>query len=254
MLDLIEQTRAQLDRVLPGRRAALHFSGGKDSLACLYLLRPYVKSGLPVYWLHTGDTIPETLEVVEQVQGWIQDFRVIQSDVLGWKERHGIPSDVTTAQSSWIGGQYGMTDTKLAGRFDCCWSNLMLPMHERMVQDGVELVIRGTKLADTGKLPATGAGDPYEVALPLVDWSHAQVFSYLEAVGAPRSRVYDTFKSISAPECLHCSAWWDDGKAAYLKQLHPGKVGQYAANLQTIRAELARRVQELDSELKECEK
>ena len=72
-------------------------------------------------------------------------------------------------------------------------------------------------------------------------------------MGAPRNAVYDTFRAISAPECLHCSAWWDDGKAAYLKQLHPDKVGQYRASLQTIRAELARRVQELDSELKECE-
>jgi len=237
-----------------GRRVALQFSGGKDSLACLYLLRPFVERGLPVYWTHTGDTIPETLAIIEQVRQWIPDFRVIEADVLGWKAAHGLPSDIVTAQSTWMGRQYAMTDAALVGRFDCCWANLMQPMHERMLQDGVEVVIRGTKLADTGRVPAQGATEHYDVRLPLVDWSHAQVFDYLEQVGAPRSAVYDSFRSISAPECLHCSAWWDDGKAAYLKQLHPDKLGQYQVSLQTIRTELARRMDELDSELQECEK
>lgn len=244
---------ASVGRAIAGRRAALHFSGGKDSLACLYLLRPLVEQGLPVYWLSTGDTIPETRAVVEQVRAWIPDLRTVQTDVLAWKAAHGIPSDVTTAQSSWIGRAYGMSDTPLVGRMDCCVANLMQPMHQRMLADGIEVVIRGTKLADTGQVPARGPGDAYEVLLPLLHWSHDQVFQFLQEVGAPRNAVYDTFRAISAPECLHCSAWWDDGKAAYLKQLHPDKVGQYRVNLQTIRAELARRVQELDSELKECE-
>lgn len=243
----------KVDAILQLKRSALQFSGGKDSLACLYLLKPWVLAGLPVYWTHTGDTIPETLEVIEQVRAWIPDFRVIQADVLQWKAKHGIPSDVTTAQASWIGQQYGMTEAKLVGRFDCCWHNLMQPMHQRMLDDGIELVIRGTKLADTGRVPANGATEHYDVLLPLVNWSHDQVFAYLEEVGAPKSAVYEHFKAISAPECLHCSAWWDDGKAQYLKQLHPGEVNQYRVSLQSIRAELAKRMQELDNELKECE-
>ncbi|MEG0414228.1 MAG: methyltransferase type 11, partial [Comamonas sp.] len=235
-----------------GRRVALHFSGGKDSLACLLLLRPFVMQGLPVYWVDTGDCIPETREVVEWSRAWVPDFRVVQADVHAWKAVHGMPSDATTAQSSWMGAQYGMTDVKLVGRFDCCWSNLMLPMHERMVADGVEVVIRGTKLADTGKVPAHGQTETYEVLLPLMAWSHAQVFEYLERSGAPVNPVYESFKAISAPECLGCSAWWDDGKAGYLKARHPKRVHEYAVSLQTIRAELMRRVNDLDNELKEC--
>ncbi len=247
-----DEVLAGFARKLEGRRPALHFSGGKDSLACLYLLRKLVEEGLPVYWLHTGDTIPETVEVVEQVRAWIPVFREIRSDVIGWRAANGMPSDVTTAQSSWIGRQYGMSGTALASRMDCCWNNLMRPMHERMLADGIDLVIRGTKLSDTGQVPTVGAGDPYEVVLPLLDWSHADVFAYLDQVGAPRSPVYDTFRAISAPECLHCTAWWDDGKAAYLKQRHPEVLPEYRIGLQTIRAELARRMQELDDELKEC--
>lgn len=234
-------------------RAALQFSGGKDSLACLMLLRPFVMRGLPVYWTHTGDTIPETLEVIEWARAWVPDFRVVQADVLAWKARHGMPSDVVTAQASWMGQQYAMTDAKLVGRFECCFANLMQPMHQRMLDDKIGQVIRGTKLADTGAVPAQGATDHYEVLLPLISWSHQDVFDYLRDVGAPISAVYDTFKSISAPECLHCSAWWDDGKAAYLKSRHPDKVPQYQVSLQAIRAELTKRMQELDSELQEID-
>lgn len=233
------------------RRAALHFSGGKDSLVCLHLLRPWIEVGLPVYWASTGDTIPEAVAVVEEARAWVPDFREVRADVLAWKEANGLPSDVVTAQSTWMGQLYGMTDTKLVGRFDCCQANLMLPMHQRMLADGIEVVIRGTKLADTGKVPASGPTESYDVMLPLLNWSHEQVFEFLRSRGIPISTVYDSFKSISAPECLHCTAWWDDGKGAYLKQLHPDKVGQYRAGLQTIRAELQRRVLELDMEIKE---
>ena len=233
------------------RRTALQFSGGKDSLACLHLLRPWVEAGLPVYWACTGDTIPETLAVVGEVRTWVPDFREVHADVLAWKQEHGLPSDVVTAQATWLGQAYGMTGTKLVGRFDCCHANLMLPMHKRMLADGIEVVIRGTKLADTGKVPVVGQTEHYDVLLPLLNWSHEQVFDFLRSRAVPISAVYDSFKSISAPECLHCTAWWDDGKGAYLKQLHPDKVDQYRVGLQTIRTELQRRMAELDMEIKE---
>lgn len=233
------------------RRAALHFSGGKDSLACLYLLRPWVEAGLPVYWACTGDTIPETLAVVESARQWIPDFREVRADVHSWKAQHGIPSDIVTAQSTWMGQQYGMSDTKLVGRFECCHANLMWPMHQRMLVDRVEVVIRGTKLADTGRVPASGATEHYDVVLPLEDWSHEQVFAFLRSRHVAISPVYDSFRSISAPECLHCTAWWDDGKGAYLKQLHPDKVAHYRMSLHAIRAELQRRVRELEFEIEE---
>lgn len=245
-------TKQERPHVFMGRRVALHFSGGKDSLACLLLLRPFVEKGLPVYWTSTGDTIPETLAVVEWAKSWVPDFREVHADVVAWKAVHGMPSDATTAQSSWIGQQYGMGTARLVGRFDCCWSNLMMPMHERMVADGVELVIRGTKLADTGKVPAHGQTEHYEVLLPLMDWSHAEVFEYLQRAGAPVNPVYEHFSAISAPECLGCTAWWEDGKAGYLKARHPQRVHEYATSLQDIRSELVRRVNELDNELKEC--
>lgn len=228
-------TKSARPHALTGKSVALQFSGGKDSLACLYLLRPFL-SDLTVYWCDTGDGCPETRAVVEALRERIPRFVEVQSDVRQWRRTHGFPTDLVPADHHWLGQQYGMSAFPLTNRFDCCMANLMIPLHDRMVADGVDVVIRGTKLCDTGRVPAEGRvpGAPYDVLLPVRDWSHAQVFAYLESVGAPRNAIYDHFKAISAPECMGCTAWWGDGKAQYFLAQHPEQVDQYRANLQAL--------------------
>lgn len=232
-----------------GRRVALNFSGGKDSLACLYLLRPFLEKYISVYWLNTGDGCPETLEVLQQVRQWVPHFIEVRSDVKAWRAVNGMPSDLVPAKGHAIAGLYGMSDTKVSNRFDCCYANLMLPMHQRMVADGINMVIRGTKVSDTGRVPVVGWAGHYEVVLPVMDWSHTEVFDYLEAVGAPKNAIYEHFKGISAPECMGCTAWWDDGKAGYLKARHPDELPRYRNQLQTIKRMLKSHIDDLDAEL-----
>lgn len=233
-----------------GRKVALQFSGGKDSLACLYALRPFLEH-IVVYWTNTGDAIPETKAVVDSVREWLPRFVEIGADVMRWKQDNGMPSDVVTARSHSIGMAYGMGAMRLSNRFDCCTQNLMLPMHQRMLADGVEMVIRGTKLCDTGTVPSDGAFGEYEVYLPLRDWSHAEVFSFLEDMNVPLTSVYDEFEDshISAPECLHCTAWWEDGKQRYLEKHHPHVLMEYRASLDAVRQELRRSLVVLDAQL-----
>lgn len=232
-----------------GRKVALQFSGGKDSLACLWLLRPFLPRYITVYWTSTGDTIPETVEVVDWARGWVPKFEVIQADVRAWQAEHGMPSDLVPARNHWMGVSHGMADFRISGRFDCCGANLMAPMHQRMLADGIEMVIRGTKLADTGKLPAEGPTPFYEIVLPLRDWSHDDVFQFISRFSLPLSRVYRHFKNISAPECLRCTAWWDDGKAAYLKEFHPQALVEYRVSLETVRQALAKSLGDLAQEI-----
>lgn len=237
------------DRRYADKKMALHFSGGKDSMACLYLLMPWVMSGrVHVYWLNTGDVVPETISVIERMREWVPIIEV-RTDAVGWRKQYGDPSDIAPASASPLGRMYGMSDERIVGRFDCCWHNLMRPMHERMVSDGIDIVIRGTKLSDTGRVPHVGDASDYEVMLPLMEWTHDDVFSYLKTVGAPVNPIYEHFTGISAPECLTCTAWWDDGKAAYLKARHPEKLNEYRASLQTIKAALRKHLADLDSEL-----
>lgn len=235
----------------PYHRPALQFSGGKDSLACLYLLRERLDE-LTVYWLDTGDTLPETAAVVAEVREWVPRFEVIQSDSRAWRNEYGHPSDLVPAKAHPLGVAYGMNDFRLVSRFDCCWHNIMRPMHERMIADGVDAVIRGTKLCDTGTLPAEGATDAgYEVLLPIRDWSHDDVHAYLTSVGAPTNAVYSVAKGFSAPECMGCTAWWDDRKADYFRVLHPELLGEYQAKLRDIRRTLQSHLADLDAELGE---
>jgi phosphoadenosine phosphosulfate reductase len=119
-----------------------------------------------------------------------------------------------------------------------------------MIADKVDCVIRGTKACDTGTTPFEGTDEFYEVVLPIRDWSHDDVFGYLESVGAPYNELYDHYKGISAPECMGCTAWWDDGKAAYFKAKHPERLGEYHASLTQIRTALQAHLADLDFELR----
>ena len=230
------------------KKPAFHFSGGKDSLACLYLLRDQLDK-IVVYWLDTGDGCTETHAVIDEVRKWIPYFRIVKSDVKRWREINGNPSDLVPARAHEIGVAYGMNGFRLSNRFDCCYCNLMLPMHNRMVEDKVDCVIRGTKLADTGRLPAEGKTEFYDVLLPIRDWSHDDVFRYLDRVGAPRNRIYDHFNAISAPECMGCTAWWDDGKAKYFKAKHTEQYEAYKDNLRKIARAISVSMDELMAEL-----
>lgn len=231
-------------------RPALQFSGGKDSLACLLLLREAgLLDRITVYWLNAGDGCPENLAAVEWARSWVPKFVEVRSDALAWRRQFGDPSDVVPASAHTLGVAYGLSERRLVNRFDCCWFNLMVPMHERMLADGVDAVIRGTKLADTGRLPAEGPTVDYDILLPLRDWTHRQVFDYLAAQGAPVNPIYEHTQGMSAPECLTCTAWWDDGKAAYLRARHPERLTEYRASLEQVRQALRSHLADLDREL-----
>lgn len=232
------------------RNPALHFSGGKDSLACLYLLRDDLYR-ITVYWVNAGDGCPETLDVIAQVRPFIPHFVEIRTDVRAWRDANGIPSDLVPANGHAIALMYGMGAQKICGRFDCCAANLMMPMHERMLQDGVDVVIRGTKMADTGQVPVEGATGFYDVLLPLREWTHADVFDYLRQVGAPVNPIYEHFKDLSAPECFDCTAWWGDGKAEYLKARHPKAFGEYRVKLQAIAKAVSAHIGAFNEEMRD---
>ncbi|MEF9946789.1 MAG: phosphoadenosine phosphosulfate reductase family protein [Comamonas sp.] len=241
--------RGQLDG-----RSALHFSGGKDSMACLQLLQPYVQRGMPVYWMATGDSLPETLEVIRWVSERIPVMHVVRSDVKAWRAANGAPVDMLPSGCTPIGLMHGLGEMALSGRFDCCWQNLMRPMHERMLQDGIALVVRGTKAQDTPKQPdLSEPGLPYEVLLPLDGWSHGQVFDYLSRWSLFKNTLYEVPGMQSAPECVGCTAWWDDGKARYFKARNPEQLERYSVSLKSVRQELQRCMDQLEAEIKECE-
>lgn len=202
-------------------RIALQVSGGRDSLACLYLLRPYWDR-LTVYWCNTGDAFPETVEIMSQVRALVPHFVEIEGRQPDVVAGYGIPSDIVPASHTPIGIVGGDSAGPLIqDRYSCCSRVFMIPMHERMVADGVTLVIRGQKAADRLKAPVrSGHVDlGIEYLFPIEDWDTVQVMAYLAEQDAPIPRFYEMMEG--APDCMTCSAYWEMGAAKYLKRYHP---------------------------------
>ena len=219
------------------KNVALQFSGGKDSLAVAHLLRPHWDK-LTLYHVDTGDLLPEMLEIVAQVEAMVPRFVRIETNSNQWREDNAYPSDLVPTSGSVLGVKIGMSDRRIVDRFDCCALNIMFPMHNRALEDGCTLVIRGTKRADMKRLPAengpTGLG--YDLWLPLLDWSHDDVFAYLREVGAPICRTYE--HRVNAPECATCPAWWSEGRAEYLDKYYPELSAEYQRKLAVVKAQV----------------
>lgn len=202
------------------KNVALHFSGGKDSMACLYLLRPYLDR-LTVYWVNTGDAVPENVEVISKCREWIPNFCEVRSDVKAWREQHGNPSDLVPTYSGPLGRLMGFGTVKISDRLGCCFQNVMRPMYERMKSEGVTGIIRGQKLIDMPTVPAKSGDvqDGFEFYYPIETWTNPQVFAYLKEVGAPIHSCYEL--GTAGVDCMHCTGWWNENLVAYLKRHHP---------------------------------
>lgn len=201
-------------------KIALQLSGGRDSLAVLYLMRPYW-GRLTVYWCNTGDTFPETSDIMEQVRTMVPRFVEIagaQPEVIA---TFGLPSDIVPVSRTPLGLLVSQAQQFLIqDRYSCCTRSMMIPTQQRMVEDGITLIIRGQKNSDALKA-ATRSGEVYdgiELLYPIEDWNTEQVMFYLQTQGAPIPRFYEMMDT--APDCMTCSAWWENGAAGYLKRYH----------------------------------
>lgn len=201
-------------------RIALQVSGGRDSIACLYLMLPHLDR-MTVYWVNPGDTFPETQEVMDKVRAISPNFVEIDGRQPEIVRNFGIPSDIVPSSRTPIGivGS-GVMKPMIQDRHVCCANVKMVPLHQRMVDDGITLVIRGQKNSDALKAPIrSGAVDMgIEYLFPIEDWTSVQVMKYLQEQGAPIPRFYEMMDS--APDCMTCSAYWENGAAAYLKRYH----------------------------------
>lgn len=245
-------------------RIGLCFSGGKDSLALLGLLRPHWHR-LCVYHVNTQDLLPETLEVVRHAEamteGKVGNWCEITTNSRSWQERFGMPSDLVPFDCSDMGramvnGAAG--PIHLVERMRCCGANLAQPLMRRMAADGITLSIRGTRREDPAwgwllTMQATGPDTFVDGSthywLPIHNWTTAQVFAYLQRESLPIARYYQGEYRHSGPECATCTAWWDEGRGKYLRKFHPAIAGEYLVRLQRVRSAIRPTLAQLDDEL-----
>lgn len=214
-------------------RIAFQFSGGKDSLATLFLMEDFWPQ-MTVYWTNTGDPVPEVQEVVDCVRGLVPHFVEISGRVHAQIAAHGLPSDLVPTTSAPTGLVAYGGGVALQDRFNCCYHALMLPMQERMAADGITLIVRGQKSSDAMKSPLRSGAlhDGIELLFPLEHWSDAEVFDYLNG----NAFIPNYYEHLTAsPDCLTCSAYWGESRATWLKTKHPEAYQVYQGKLDVIR-------------------
>ena len=200
---------------------ALQFSTGKDSLAVLHLLRDHWDQ-LTVYFVNSGDSFPETLEMAEAVRKIVPHFVEVQGRKPQVEAELGWCSDIVPVGSTAFGRMMGHDEPLLVDRYTCCFKALMEPMYERMKADGITLIIRGQKNDDDKKPPLRSGhvADGFEFLYPIEDWTAEQVFAYLKEHGVPLPRFYEGGMP-GGPDCMHCTAWLEHKMPQYVKRFHP---------------------------------
>lgn len=202
-------------------KVAFQFSGGKDSLAALYLLRPYWNR-MMVYWLNTGDPVPEVQAFVDSIAEKLPHFKVIPGNQKSVVAHYGWPVDVLPADASLFGR---VSEAKLGAVFQlresCCMNSLMMPMHNQMQQDGITCIIRGQKSSDKRKAPIQSGyvEDGIEYFFPIESWTDSQVCEYLLKNSITLPPFYEWLTA--SPDCLTCTAYLDENRKQFLQERHP---------------------------------
>jgi len=229
----------------------LQFSGGKDSLACLYLLKEYWKE-LTVMWAYTHDSFPETIAQMREVAGLVGRFEVVHSNVIEQNGRYGPPTDLLPVWDTEVGRGFDETRTrKYQAPFACCSDNLWQPLLDAVKGLGATLVIRGQRTSDKHKSTIRSghieAGIEYW--FPLEGWSEKQVLSFLTEEGVALPEHYRYFNS--SLDCAGCTAYLAEhkGKLAWMQKRHPELAARLWKRLEYVKSGVDAELQHLQEEL-----
>ena len=217
-------------------RVALMFSGGRDSIACLHLIEPYLDRTL-VIWVNTQANFPEIESLMEGVRALVPRFLEVVSDQPASIAANGYPSDVVpTSFTAWGQQATAPKDIKIRSLFECCAENLWYPAAEAIKELGVTGVIRGQRRDEAirGVIESGHVFEDVEYLFPIQEWSAEDVLAYLKE----KDVVIDDRLNMahSSLDCWNCTAFCNSSpeRANYVKQKHPEKFEQVVKIMKQI--------------------
>ena len=206
------------DVIARHERIVLQFSGGKDSIATLHLMRPWWEKIL-VVWANSGDAFPETVAQMAEVRAMVPHFFEATADQPAQIAENGWPSDIISVDATPFGNFLRRRDVqKLQPYPTCCGANLWAPMQAAVAALGATLVIRGTRKDDARRSmeePGSVHGG-IEFLLPVWEWRAGDVMEWLVTNGIKVPDYYQHTKT--SLDCQQCTAYLDEnaGKMRYI--------------------------------------
>lgn len=163
---------------------AVLWSGGKDSTLVAFLAK-HMQPSIKILFIDTHAHFRETVayrEIVRIFHGW--DSYVVQNT------RPMIAMAVD--------------------RIDCCYRNKVRPLHDTVMELGIDAILTGIKHSDAfgrenegvEKTITTYGGQTYVQVNPILDWTEDEVLTFLEANGIVLNPLYYMgFRSIDCQPC-----------------------------------------------------
>ena len=236
-------------------RTAVQFSGGKDSLAVLHLVRDRLDPDTIVYFGDSGIAYPHIAAFVKETCTALGlTLKVVRPPVSAraFHAVRGLPADIVPVERSAEMQPYlpARREPLLQSGLSCCSALLWQPLQNALVADGVRIVYRGSKMCD-GQV---GVGDGFVDAngvtyrSPIWIWSDDDVFAYLKQAGVKLPAHYAEVNS--SFDCYACTAWLNHtGVADRLKWTRencPELWPDIEERLRTVRATVAAEQSTLD--------
>lgn len=214
----------------------LCFSAGKDSLACLTLLRPYLDR-ITLVWVDAGASPKEVQEYMEKVRKEVPHFQIIRGNQPQSVEAFGWPVDVLPVRRS-LAGTYGAGPAPMLFQpyTDCCARSMWQPMADFLRLSGHSLVITGQRkeesLRNRSRDSTLQQVENVTYFQPLNDWTSEDVLQFLARKGLELPPFYAEGAESSA-DCWNCTAYLDhnQGRLAYMKKADPDAYQQVAVVL-----------------------
>lgn len=232
-------------------KCVLQFSGGKDSLACLYLLRPHWDL-LTVMWGNPGAAFPETIEQMARIRAMVPHFLEVKGNQPAHVELMGLPADMVPVRNTAVGKMFHPNDGVLLQQYwECCAASFWMPMQQAVVDLGATLIIRGQRKAEARRAPISNGHieNGIMTRFPIEDWTEQQVFDFLrrKGVSIPAHYAYTQ----TSLDCWTCTAYLDEhrGWMRYMREKHPELWEQYEPRLRKVQAAVLAELVHVDAAL-----